>query len=79
MEKYKVYVRLGYYCSYSKKDSISLLNPTGKDFAPLTTIYQEFYNHRNFLNGLNIDKLELKLKFVSPTGYKSKIFKINIP
>ena len=78
-EEYKVYIRLGYYCSYSKKDRISLLNPTGKDFAPLTTIYQEFYNHRDFLNGLNIDKLELKLKFVSPTGYKSKIFKVNIP
>lgn len=78
VDKYKVYIRLGYYCTNEKRKKISMLNPVENDFSPLTTIVQEYYTNSKFLKNSNLQKLELKLQFVSPTGYKSDIFTIRI-
>ncbi len=79
LDSYSVYIRLGYYCAYSKKENISLLNPAGSDFSKLTTVYQSFYTHREFLKKSGIESYTFKFKIVSPDGYESDTFSIDLP
>ena len=79
LNSYKVYIKLDYYCAYSKRDKISLLNPTQKDSSSLSSLVQEFYLLKQFIKNANLKELNLDLMFVSPTGYKSDVFKIKIP
>ncbi len=75
----KVRLKLDYYCSNSKKEKISLLNPEKPDRSPLRSYIDAGYTHKKFLERYGIKKLKLKLKVISADGYSSDIFSLELP
>ncbi len=77
--RYRLYIRLGYYGSNEEREEISLLNPAQGDKSYTNTIVYEGYTHRKFLQELGLDlPVELTFKIISPEGYSSEPFKVII-
>ena len=76
---YELYIRLGYYGSKVKRKEISLWNPHPGDSYYTGTLIDEGYSHRKLLKLLGI-KTPAKLTFriVSPEGYESELFEVEI-
>ena len=74
----KVRLKLDYYCSKTKKDKISLLNPDKLDKSSLNTYIDLGYSHKKFLKRYGIKKLQLKLQ-IKGDSYSSGIFTLELP
>jgi len=76
---YKIYLRLDVYCSNKPRKSISLLNPFKGDKSRLHTAISLNYSHKAFLKSVGLERVKIETRFVSPNGYKSEPFIVNLP